>query len=316
MTKDEYLKLLRKEINALTIDEQNQAIEYYSDYFDEAQDDAKVIEELGTPEELAKTIVQKFANTLVNTNDQTQKTGENNQYSTDSQSQESSDSDYSQSVFYEFAASEVRNLAINVGAIEVAVIAGDSYLIESRGISDDMLNVELSDSGNLSITNTRRLNLKFFSHDRKRKIFPRLLITVPAAVNLNRFSVKLGAGNLLARKLNITAVDSEVEVGAGNITLGNLDTGKLNIRCGMGNIGFKGILHGKCNVDCGMGNVKMEILEDKDTYSYDAKVGLGSVEFGDTKKSGFSQVDSSEIKEKHVSINCGLGNVTVKFSKQ
>ena len=67
MTREEYLNELKSSIMSLTSDEQAEAIQYYSDYFDEADDDEKVMRELGTPEELAKTIIEKFANALVDT---------------------------------------------------------------------------------------------------------------------------------------------------------------------------------------------------------------------------------------------------------
>lgn len=59
MNKDEYLKELKSFIRSLTNEEQSEAIQYYSDYFDEAGDDEKVIGELGSPEDLAKTIIEK-----------------------------------------------------------------------------------------------------------------------------------------------------------------------------------------------------------------------------------------------------------------
>ena len=65
MTRDEYLTALKNNIQSLTIDEQNEALQYYSDYFDDANDDEKVMEELGTPEEVAALIREKCSNSLV-----------------------------------------------------------------------------------------------------------------------------------------------------------------------------------------------------------------------------------------------------------
>ena len=56
MTKKQYLKKLEYCIQALPAEERNEALEYYSDYFDDADDDDKVMQELGEPEDLAKTI--------------------------------------------------------------------------------------------------------------------------------------------------------------------------------------------------------------------------------------------------------------------
>ena len=65
MTRDEYMTALKNNIQSLTIDEQNEALQYYSDYFDDAGDDEKAMEELGTPEEVAALIREKCSNTLV-----------------------------------------------------------------------------------------------------------------------------------------------------------------------------------------------------------------------------------------------------------
>ena len=65
MTREEYLNELKSSIMSLTSDEQAEAIQYYSDYFDEADDDEKVMRELGTPEELAKTIIEKYSPKLI-----------------------------------------------------------------------------------------------------------------------------------------------------------------------------------------------------------------------------------------------------------
>ena len=60
MTKKQYLAIVEKNIQALTAEERKEALEYYSNYFDDADDDDKVIDELGDPETLARTIVDNF----------------------------------------------------------------------------------------------------------------------------------------------------------------------------------------------------------------------------------------------------------------
>lgn len=63
MTKDEYLSILRKELQALPHDEQTEAMNYYRNYFEDAGDEntASVIEELGAPEKLGAYIRSNFA---------------------------------------------------------------------------------------------------------------------------------------------------------------------------------------------------------------------------------------------------------------
>ena len=58
MTREEYLAELKLKLSSLSQDELNEAMQYYSDYFDEANDDEKVMAELGSPEELSKVIAE------------------------------------------------------------------------------------------------------------------------------------------------------------------------------------------------------------------------------------------------------------------
>lgn len=56
MTKKLFLKELRRELSMLPFDEQEEAVSYYEEYLDEAEDEAVAIAGLGSPKALAKTI--------------------------------------------------------------------------------------------------------------------------------------------------------------------------------------------------------------------------------------------------------------------
>jgi len=62
MNKIEYLNELKNKIQALPVSEQDEVIKYYTEYFDDAGLDNEdiVIKELGSPEELAKSILNNF----------------------------------------------------------------------------------------------------------------------------------------------------------------------------------------------------------------------------------------------------------------
>lgn len=62
MTKDDYLKALRANIKNVPVDEVNNIIQYYSEYFDEAgpENTAKVIDELGPPKQLATRVCADY----------------------------------------------------------------------------------------------------------------------------------------------------------------------------------------------------------------------------------------------------------------
>lgn len=56
MNKNEFLRILRENLNGLPADEAESAVRYYSEYIDDAGGSVAVFEELGDPAELAKKI--------------------------------------------------------------------------------------------------------------------------------------------------------------------------------------------------------------------------------------------------------------------
>ena len=310
MTREEYLNELKSSIMSLSSDEQAEAIQYYSDYFDEADDDEKVMRELGSPEELAKTIIEKFANALVDT----KKGAEGSDSDDDNGEKNSSTNGRSiDALYFEFAPSKVTNLSMDFGAAEVALIEGDKYSIETRGLQEECINCYLNKEGTLVVSNNRRFNLNFWSHDRRSRIVPRILVTVPENAALEKLRISVGAGKLVSRRVSISCQSGTVSVDAGNLVLDGIFGGKINVRCGMGNLEYRGSITGNINVDCGMGNVNLALKGDPKTYSYDAKVGLGDFRFNNEKKSGVCQIYNNQKLENHFSVNVGMGSVSIKI---
>ena len=311
MTREEYLKELKSSIMSLSSDEQAEAIQYYSDYFDEAGDDEKVMRELGSPNELAKTIIEKFANALVNT-----KNGSDEKESEGAKSEEGGSDGFSiDALYYEFGRNEVKNLSMDFGAAEVALIEDDKYCIETRGLPEECLNCYLNKEGTLVVSNSHRFNLNFWSHNRRSRIVPRILVTLPKNASVEKLRIAVGAGKLTSKKLSVSCRSGNVDVGAGTIVVEGVSGGKINMRCGMGNLEFKGSVTGVVNLDCGMGSVNLELKGDPKTYSYDAKVGLGDFRFNGEKKSGVCQIYNNQRMENHFSVNCGMGSVAIKISE-
>ena len=311
MTREEYLKELKNNLLSLSSDEQTEAIQYYSDYFDEANDDEKVIRELGSPEELSKTIIEKFANALVDT----KKSGDGASDGNEGGESASYGGRSIDALYFEFSKSEVKNLSMDFGAAEVALIKGDKYSIETRGLSEESMNCYLSKEGTLVVGNTHRFNFNFWSHNRRSRIVPRILITVPENASIEKCRIAIGAGKLTSRTLSLKCSSGSIDVGAGSMVLDGIFGGRINMRCGMGNLEFKGSVTGSVNLDCGMGNVDLELKGDSKSYSYDAKVGLGDFRFNGEKKSGVCQIYNNQKLENHFSVNVGMGSVNIKINE-
>ena len=305
MTRDEYMTALKNNIQSLTVDEQNEALQYYSDYFDDAGDDAKVMEELGTPEEVAKVIRERFSNTLVKDS--------NAKENDDKEENSSGASGRYEALYYEFKNSDVKNVEFSFGAAEVVMIPGKKFSVETRGIAKDNLMCRIDGEKTLVVKNLNKLSgFNFFNHaDRPGRIVPRILISVPEGAKLERFKAAIGAGNFVTKDISVSFEKGIIDVGAGNFVLKKIEGNNINMRCGMGNLNIEGSIKGVSNIDCGMGAIKLSLTGNAADYSYDAKVGLGDFKFNDEKRSGVCQVYASDRKANHFSVNCGMGSVNI-----
>lgn len=307
MTRDEYMTALKNNIQSLTVDEQNEALQYYSDYFDDADDDEKVMEELGSPEEVAKLIRERFSNTLVekespkeDDSDQSSASGDNGRY---------------EALYYEFKNSDVKNVEFSFGAAEVVLIPGAKFSVETRGIAKNNLLCRIDGEKTLVVKNLNKLSgFNFFNHsNRPGRMVPRILISIPEGAKLGRFKAAIGAGNFVTKDISVSFEKGHIDVGAGNFVLKKIDATDLNMRCGMGNLNIEGSIKGLSNIDCGMGAIRLTLSGNSEDYSYDAKVGLGDFKFNDEKRSGVCQVYASNRKQNHFSVNCGMGSVNISM---
>ena len=308
MTRDEYMTALKNNIQSLTLDEQNEALQYYSDYFDDANDDAKVMEELGSPEEVAALIREKCSNSLV----KNEKAGESD---SDTSSEDTGSAGRYEALYYEFKSSDVKGVEFSFGAAEVVLIQGKKFSVETRGISKQNLLCRIDGEKTLVVKNLNKLSgFNFFNHDRPSRIVPRILISIPEDAKLNTFKAAIGAGNFVTKDISVSFEKGKIDVGAGNFVLKKIDASNLDLRCGMGNLHIEGAIKGKSNIDCGMGAIKLELRGNENDYSYDAKVGLGDFKFNNEKRSGVCQVYANTRKENHFSVNCGMGSVNIKMN--
>ena len=305
MTREEYMTELKNNIQSLTVDEQNEALQYYSDYFDDAGDDAKVMEELGSPEEVAKVIRERFSNTLVK--DSKEKADD------DKNDSSSGANGRYEALYYEFKTSDIKSVEFGFGAAEVVMIPGKKFSVETRGIAKENLMCRIAGEKTLVVKNLNKLSgFNFFNHnDRPGRIVPRILISIPEGAKLDHFKASIGAGNFITKDISVSFEKGHIDVGAGNFILKKIEGNNLNMRCGMGNLNIEGSIKGISNIDCGMGAIKLSLTGNAGDYSYDAKVGLGDFKFNDEKRSGVCQVYASDRKANHFSVNCGMGSVNI-----
>lgn len=293
MDRKEYLQELKHQLKNLPVEEQEEALEYYRGYFEDADNDEEVMKEFGTPEELAKSITEKFACVP-----SVRKTERNNS---------------DEGNFGSYSNKEVRSLDIALGAAEIVMATGDTFSVDYRGIKPGDITYGLSAFGTFFIQTAKKIPDFIWNRDDARFNHPRILIKIPENTKLDVFKLSIGAGNFSAKNVNFKCDRSYINVGAGNIALNRLDGGAGHFKCGMGNINFTGKLSGLVKADCGMGNISFNLDGNPDDYSINAFVGLGCVRFNEIKKDAFGNLECNSQKQNHFSVNCGMGSVNIKM---
>ncbi len=301
MTRNEYLNDLKYELRNLPVEEQEDALEFYRGYFEDAENDEQVMQEFGSPKELAASIIEKFASVPEVRKPQKNKS-QNGSYG-------------------QFDDTEIRSLDISLGAAEIVLTQGEKFSVDYRGLDIGEVVCSVSPFGTLTIENISHLpkfrNFSIWSHHSHESsvtAHPRILIKIPDGTKFDLVRIHVGAGDFRMKNLRITTSRSYIDVGAGNLVLNNIHSGETAFRCGMGNITYTGTVAEQVNVDCGMGNISLNLEGEPDHYSITAKVGLGSVRFNNIKKDGVGAIDCTEKKQNHFSVNCGIGCVHIKMT--
>ncbi len=304
MTRHEYLQELKWELRSLSVEEQEDALEYYLGYFEDAENDEAVMKEFGSPKDLASSIISKIAGLPAERREKQKNSSERG----------SSGS---------FMKDEVKSLDISIGAAEVVLIENeqnpDAFSLDYRGLGPGDISFGLTPFGTLSIENSIRVSvLSFIGHrdgEDGNVNHPRILIRVPKNASFDFLKLRIGAGSFKGKSVAISSKRSYIEVGAGQMSIDSLFSSSSRLRCGMGNLTLKGRMEGLSTIDCGMGSVKLDIEEGNEGHSVYAKVGFGNFEYDNVKKSGITTFESGEKKKNHFSINCGMGTVKIASLK-
>ncbi|MDO4678407.1 MAG: hypothetical protein Q4B00_07290, partial [Eubacteriales bacterium] len=111
----------------------------------------------------------------------------------------------------------------------------------------------------------------------------------------NSLDIAVGAGEF-KNSGSITAIEADLEVGAGTMELTGLDAGEIS-------------------GECGMGTMDLKVSGQKSDYSYTLECGIGSIQIDGDEYSGLAQekqIDNPGAK-KYIDLECGIGTINVEF---
>lgn len=339
MTKNEYLEELKNEIKTLPVEELDEAMDYYAQYFDDALAAAEegssdsdksedklmeaIIADLGTPAELAAEIKDKFASVPATT-------GKRYEYKKERRPENFAEGDeffkgrkaYTENARIALGpfivkSSSVQKIDMSFCVGEIALITGttDEIIAEGRGPRGFKMGYELKD-GTLYIKNELKEARMFF---RKNKGFPvgmntpRVLVELPANLKLESLMISMNAGSLHGEELSIETDRLAVELNAGDVKLAGITSSKTRLDCNAGNITAKGTFSGKSLLDCNAGNINFETTGSIRDYSLTEDINMGSVTVNGEKHKAFADDYTSGEKANDILADVNCGKIDIKI---
>lgn len=339
MNRTEFMRQLERLLSTIPESDRQDAIAYYNDYFDEAgaENEERVIRELGSPEELAKTIKQEKEPAP----DVTTKCGENMD---GAEQAVYAGYDYTKqagtvgSVIHSGKQKKYTWLIV-LGVLAVILLIGvpiyamtrylygygtepfvyteesdaDGYDIDKDAISKldidlvtGILDIRYDDVDYISFDAARVPKYKCYVKDGTlyveggTKVVNQTTgkITITIPYGISFDEVDLQIGAGEANVEQLVATEMDIQVGAGKATVYELDVKELN-------------------AETGAGQLYAELVGSQMDYNYDIECGIGEIQIGDSSYGGIGSEQHVENPKagRSVELECGIGEIQIDFQE-
>lgn len=214
---------------------------------------------------------------------------------------------------------DMKYLDIDLESTNLEIKEGEEFKIETT----DKENLYISNLSSTVKIKDRDKN-HFFWHNNKNSIkiyipkntVEKLKLDVGAGKvtinNIDANSIKLehGAGYVLIKDSEFKKAD--IEGGAGKLEINSSTIHNLSFETGVGNSSITSSqILGKSNIAVGVGNVSVGLEGSKEDYTLYAEKGIGSIKIDGEKISGKTGTGDNEIH-----IEGGIGNIDVYFQQK
>lgn len=255
MTKDQFLTELNSYLSVLKPEDRKNTIEFYEEYFEDAESEEAAIEELGSPKKLAEEIID-----FHKTSYRVENTQVSRQFSPDE---------------------GISEIILNITAAKVLINASQEEKIEytTQNIADDDFSAKI-ENGKLIIKEKpvfffskkgfasflENFNINTSSNTSKREI----LINIPKDTHLEKLEFNSQMGSLKIEEVNVEVIEGYTTCGnfsvksglhkkidfntsAGSINISDIDIETMKLSSSAGAIKFENIKAGNISASTGAG---------------------------------------------------------------
>lgn len=299
MTKDQFLTELNSYLSVLKPEDRKNTIEFYEEYFEDAESEEAAIEELGAPKKLAEEIIDFH---------KTSYKGENTQVSRQFSPDES-----------------ISEIILNITAAKVLINASQEEKIEytTQNIADDDFSAKIengkliikekpvfffSKKGFASFLENFNINTSFNAGKRE------ILINIPKDTRLEKLEFNSQMGSLKIEEVNVEIIEGYTT--CGNFSVKSGLHKKIDFNTSAGAINISDIDIETMKLSSSAGAIKFENIK---AGNISASTGAGTIEFIKTESSyinansGAGNITGNELKSDRGKFNTGAG--TNKFQK-
>ena len=180
------------------------------------------------------------------------------------------------------------DIEFGYGTLEISYGDVEEIQIEQKDVKKYQCYVN---EGTLHIEGNLKASIGIGNQDGK------IVIVIPNDMVFDEVDFEIGAGQADVSGLKANKVD--IEVGAGQMNITNLDVKELN-------------------AETGTGKLYAELVGKQTDYNYNLECGIGRLKVGDSTYSGLGteQNISNPGAERFMDVECGIGQIEIKFQEQ
>ena len=219
----------------------------------------------------------------------------------------------------------ITDLQVQAGGcvMKIQVSEDNCFRVEADGMRKFQGYVE---GGTMEISGTSKVNSNSDGN-----LGGSICLYVPEGYYFENTSLDLGAGSLSVEELQTGAL--EANVGAGKMTFEKLDADQAELDCGagqmtveelssrvaevsvgMGSVRLNGDVTERLDGECSMGELKLTLAGAQTDFNYDLSCGMGELKVGDDSYNGLAQEKQiNNNASKNMELECAMGSVVVEF---
>ncbi|MET3644399.1 DUF4097 family beta strand repeat-containing protein [Streptococcus gallinaceus] len=290
MTQIQFLDELAQLLQPLPREEYNEAIDYFTELFEEAgpENESSILDGLGSPKEVANELLSKLASSPATIQQKENTSNHSNFHQEDTTfSQGEADSNQARVDLDDF-----NQLSLHFGSLDISIFPTEEKNAYLLADSTNQLEIENKD-GHLNIRQSFNKQKEKFSFGFNMEFLIKGILTevfsgntiklyIPQDKKLEQVSIQLGSGDVMTRHLAITS--GTIQTGSGDMDLKQCQLTQVKLSAGSGDMDLRSCQVKKGIIQIGSGDIS---LTDSTINYSQIQLGAGDMEIN---KSQLEQV--------------------------